>query len=52
MAMVTMLTCVAIVGLMYRTKRHFATLGLDAWLMVAIYVFGNAAMYWLGLNSG
>ncbi len=52
MAMVTMLTCVTIVGLMYRTKRHFATLGLDAWLMVVIYLFGNAVMYWLGLNSG
>lgn len=41
-AAVLMLTSVVIVGLLYRTRRSFAWIGYDAWLMVLI------SLLWLG----
>jgi cation:H+ antiporter len=47
MGMVTMLTCVVLVGLCYRSKRSVAWLGIEVWGMVAVYVAGSAALFWL-----
>jgi len=47
-AMVMMLTSIAVVSLQYRSRRHFANLGFDAWLMVLLYVAGNVAIYLMG----
>lgn len=41
-AAILVLTSLVIVGLVYRTKREFAWLGYDVWLMVGVYVL------WLG----
>ena len=49
-AMIMVLTSVAVVSLQYRSKRHFANLGLDVWLMLLLYVAGNLAIYLLGSN--
>ncbi len=43
-AMVMMLTCVVIVGIMFQTRRSFARIGYDVWLMVLVYFLGNAAL--------
>ena len=45
--MAMMLTCVVMIGLVYRSRRSVAGLGVDVWLMVAIYVLGNAVLYLL-----
>lgn len=45
MAMVMMLTCTLIIGMMYRSERHAARLGFDCWLMLVIYLFGNVLLY-------
>jgi cation:H+ antiporter len=47
-AMVTMLTCVVLVGLCYRSTRSIAWLGIEVWVMVSVYALGNAALFWLG----
>lgn len=43
--MVTMLTCVVLVGLVYRSSRSAARIGFDVWIMLAIYILGNIALY-------
>lgn len=45
MAMVMMITCTVIVGLMYRTKLSFLKIGLDAWIIILIYIFGNVVLF-------
>lgn len=52
MAMVLMLTCVVMVGVMYRTQRSFAKIGYDAWLMLAIYIIGNVVLYFQSAYGG
>ncbi len=47
-ALVLMLTSTLIVALVYRSTRSFARIGLDVWIMIAIYLGGNVAMYVLG----
>ncbi len=49
-AMVLMLSAVAVCSLMIRTKKSFARIGFDVWVMVLIYVVGNIAMVWLGVS--
>jgi cation:H+ antiporter len=44
-AMVMVLTGITMISLTYRSERHFAKLGLDAWLMIVVYVIGNAMVF-------
>ena len=44
-AMVMVLTGIAMVSLTYRSERHFAKLGLDAWLMIVVYIIGNIMIF-------
>ncbi len=48
MAMVMILTCVVIISLIYRSERSYAALGIDAWVMLLIFIVGNLALYLLG----
>ena len=48
MAMVMVLTTIAVVSLMVRSKRDVGKMGLDAWLMLALYVAGNVVVYLVG----
>ncbi len=44
-AMVMILTCIAVIGMVYKSKKAFASLGYDAWLMVIVYIVGNLVIY-------
>ncbi len=46
--MVMMLTCVVMIGLVYRSTKSVAKLGIDVWVMLAIYILGNAALFLAG----
>lgn len=48
MALIVMLTNIVIMGLIMRTRRSFLHIGVDVWLMLLIYIAGNAAVYFLG----
>ncbi len=50
-AMVMILTCTVIAGLVYRSNRSFATLGIDVWLMLIVYGLGNTALYFMGAKE-
>lgn len=43
--MTMMLTSAVIAGIVYRGKRNIASLGLESWLMLGVYVAGNLALY-------
>jgi len=47
-AMIIILTSIASTSLLYRSTRHFLKLGYDVWLMMAVYVLGNIAIYLTG----
>lgn len=49
--MVMTLTCTIIIGLMYRSEHHAALLGFDCWVMLLIYIIGNAMLYWSGTGT-
>lgn len=48
MAMTMVLTTIAVVSLMVRSRRDVGKMGLDAWLMLALYVAGNIVVYLVG----
>jgi cation:H+ antiporter len=44
-AMAMVLTSVVMIGIMFRSNRSFAKIGLDVWVMIFVYVGGNVALY-------
>lgn len=46
-AMVMVLTSVVIISLILRSTKSFARLGIDTWIILFIYIFGNIALYFL-----
>ena len=44
-AMSMMLTCIVIGSIVFRSQKHFARLGIDVWLMLIVYIIGNAVFY-------